>query len=196
MVKMVFSIASQFRNTLIPNHNLKSVSFNFQITSEQVVEAYIERCKEANQYLNAIVEPRYDAALREARGIDKMIASTDSRPEDLEKEFPLLGIPMTVKESIAVEGKRFQFILNVNTYRMESWACKHSNSSPLKNSTTSSLTGNLLQHTGWQRRLVTCGHVLRCLNASGHPCYEMFRQLSYLRLILLPTNLLYYKYES
>uniref|UniRef100_A0A2A4J9E8 Amidase domain-containing protein n=1 Tax=Heliothis virescens TaxID=7102 RepID=A0A2A4J9E8_HELVI len=75
-----------------------------QITSEQVVEAYIERCKEANPYLNAIVEPRYDAALREARGIDKMIASTDRTPEDLEKEYPLLGVPMTVKESIAVEG--------------------------------------------------------------------------------------------
>ncbi|XP_063893389.1 fatty-acid amide hydrolase 2-B isoform X1 [Helicoverpa armigera] len=75
-----------------------------QITSEQVVEAYIERCKEANPYLNAIVEPRYDAAMREARGIDKMIASTDRTPEDLEKEYPLLGVPMTVKESIAVEG--------------------------------------------------------------------------------------------
>ncbi|XP_050562227.1 fatty-acid amide hydrolase 2-B isoform X2 [Spodoptera frugiperda] len=75
-----------------------------QVTSEQVVEAYIERCKEANPYLNAIVEPRYDAALREARGIDKMITSTDRTPEDLEKEYPLLGVPMTVKESIAVEG--------------------------------------------------------------------------------------------
>ncbi|CAB3238942.1 unnamed protein product [Arctia plantaginis] len=77
---------------------------NRQITSEQVVEAYIERCKEANPYLNAIVEPRYDAALREARGIDKMIASTSKTPEELVKEFPLLGIPITVKESIAVEG--------------------------------------------------------------------------------------------
>ncbi|KAF9814878.1 hypothetical protein SFRURICE_016723 [Spodoptera frugiperda] len=75
-----------------------------QVTSEQVVEAYIERCKEANPYLNAIVEPRYDAALREARGIDKMITSTDRTPQDLEKEYPLLGVPMTVKESIAVEG--------------------------------------------------------------------------------------------
>lgn len=77
---------------------------NFQITSEEVVSAYIERCKEANPYLNAIVEPRYDQALREARSIDKMIASTDRTPEQLEKEYPLLGVPITVKESIAVEG--------------------------------------------------------------------------------------------
>lgn len=67
--------------------------------------AYIERCKEANPYLNAIVEPRYEVALKEARVIDKMISSNDRTPDDLAKEYPLLGLPMTVKESIAVEGK-------------------------------------------------------------------------------------------
>ncbi|KAL4706613.1 hypothetical protein ACJJTC_009025 [Scirpophaga incertulas] len=77
---------------------------NKEITSEEVVTAYIERCKEVNPYLNAIVEPRYEAALREARAIDKMIASTTQTTEDLAKEYPLLGIPFTVKESIAVEG--------------------------------------------------------------------------------------------
>ncbi|XP_072939461.1 fatty-acid amide hydrolase 2-B-like isoform X2 [Epargyreus clarus] len=77
---------------------------NKQITSEEVVAAYIERCKEVNPYLNAIVEPRYDMALKEARCIDKMIASNDRSPEQLAKEYPLLGVPMTVKESIAVEG--------------------------------------------------------------------------------------------
>ncbi|XP_041970563.1 fatty-acid amide hydrolase 2-B isoform X2 [Aricia agestis] len=75
-----------------------------QVTSEEVVSAYIDRCKEVNPYLNAIVEPRYDAALREARYIDKMVASNEKTPEQLMKEFPLLGVPMTVKESIAVEG--------------------------------------------------------------------------------------------
>lgn len=51
------------------------------------------------------MEPRYEVALREARSIDKMIASTDRTADDLAKEYPLLGVPMTVKESIAVEGK-------------------------------------------------------------------------------------------
>ena len=100
---------------------INDVKLCFQITSEQVVEAYIERCKEANPYLNAIVEPRYDAALREARGIDKMIVSTDRTPEDLEKEYPLLGVPMTVKESIAVEGK---MILEGFIYSRTRWALK------------------------------------------------------------------------
>ncbi|CAK1546108.1 unnamed protein product [Leptosia nina] len=77
---------------------------NKQITSEEVVTAYIERCKEVNPYLNAIVEPRYDIAIREAKSIDKMICSNDRSNETLEKEFPLLGVPLTVKESIAVEG--------------------------------------------------------------------------------------------
>ncbi|CAH0729386.1 unnamed protein product, partial [Brenthis ino] len=77
---------------------------NKQITSEEVVKAYIDRCKEVNPYLNAIVEPRYDFAIKEAKCIDKMIASNDRTPEDLAKEYPLLGIPITVKESIAVEG--------------------------------------------------------------------------------------------
>lgn len=70
------------------------------------MEAYIERCKEVNPFLNAIVEPRYDMALKEARCIDKMIASNERTPEELAKEYPLLGLPMTVKESIAVEGNK------------------------------------------------------------------------------------------
>jgi fatty acid amide hydrolase 2 len=78
---------------------------SLQITSEEVVSAYIERCKEVNPYLNAIVEPRYEAALKEARAVDKMIASTTRTIEELEKEYPLLGVPFTVKESLAVEGK-------------------------------------------------------------------------------------------
>lgn len=69
-----------------------------------MVAAYIDRCKEVNPYVNAIVEPRYDAALREARSIDKMIASSQRSPEELQHEYPLLGLPLTVKESIAVEG--------------------------------------------------------------------------------------------
>ncbi|CAH2991657.1 unnamed protein product [Chilo suppressalis] len=77
---------------------------NKEITSEEVVTAYIDRCKEVNPYLNAIVEPRYESALREARAIDKMISSTTRTPEELAKEYPLLGVPFTVKESIAVEG--------------------------------------------------------------------------------------------
>lgn len=62
--------------------------------------------------MNAIVEPRYDLAIKEAKCIDKMIASNERSPEDLAKEYPLLGIPMTVKESIAVEGNKIIITIN------------------------------------------------------------------------------------
>lgn len=75
-----------------------------EVSSEEVVKAFIDRCKEVNPFLNAIVEPRYEVALREARNIDKMLSSTDKTIDELAKEYPLLGVPMTVKESIAVEG--------------------------------------------------------------------------------------------
>ncbi|CAG4992357.1 unnamed protein product [Parnassius apollo] len=77
---------------------------NKQLKSEQLLSAYIERCKEVNQYLNAIVEPRYDMALRDARLIDKMLAAYTGSTEALAEKYPLLGLPITVKESIAVEG--------------------------------------------------------------------------------------------
>ncbi|XP_013165137.1 PREDICTED: fatty-acid amide hydrolase 2-B-like isoform X1 [Papilio xuthus] len=77
---------------------------NKQIKSEQVVSAYIERCREVNHYLNAIVEPRYELALRDARLIDKMLEAYTGSTDMLAEMYPLLGLPMTVKESIAVEG--------------------------------------------------------------------------------------------
>jgi fatty acid amide hydrolase 2 len=50
------------------------------------------------------VESRYEEALQEAREIDKEIQSGIRTPEMMEKETPILGIPITVKESIAVKG--------------------------------------------------------------------------------------------
>lgn len=64
-----------------------------------------------NSYVNAVVEPRYDAALKEAKSIDNMIASSNRTPDELETEYPLLGLPITVKESIAVKGTCRSLIL-------------------------------------------------------------------------------------
>lgn len=75
-----------------------------------MVSAYIERCREVNHYLNAIVEPRYELALRDARLIDKMLEAYTGSTDMLAETYPLLGLPMTVKESIAVEGK-LHFVL-------------------------------------------------------------------------------------
>ncbi|CAK9797460.1 Fatty-acid amide hydrolase 2 [Anthophora plagiata] len=75
-----------------------------EISSEEVVRAYIERCQDVNPILNAIVESRFDAAIQEARKVDEFLAWTRKTEEELAHEMPLLGIPITVKESIAVQG--------------------------------------------------------------------------------------------
>lgn len=60
-----------------------------------------------------MVEPRYDIALTEARNIDQMIASKSHSKDELEKLYPLLGVPITIKESIAVAGNFHYMILNI-----------------------------------------------------------------------------------
>ncbi|XP_043521092.1 fatty-acid amide hydrolase 2-like isoform X2 [Frieseomelitta varia] len=75
-----------------------------QISSEEVVRAYVERCIAVNPVLNAIVDQRYDTAIEEARKVDEFLASTPTTEEELAREKPLLGVPITVKESFAVKG--------------------------------------------------------------------------------------------
>lgn len=75
-----------------------------QLKSENVVRAYVERCNEVNPMINAIVEDRFDAALEDAKKVDELVASKTISQEDMERDTPLLGVPFTVKESIAVEG--------------------------------------------------------------------------------------------
>lgn len=68
------------------------------------MRAYVERCVAVNPVLNAIVDQRYDTAIEEARKVDKFLASTSTTEEELAREKPLLGVPITVKESFAVKG--------------------------------------------------------------------------------------------
>ncbi|GBP76727.1 Fatty-acid amide hydrolase 2 [Eumeta japonica] len=79
---------------------------NGEVTSEQIVAAYIERIKEVNPYLNAVVEERFEAALQDARDVDKKLteAKKIGRVEELTQNSPLLGVPFTVKESCSLEG--------------------------------------------------------------------------------------------
>ncbi|XP_014487209.1 PREDICTED: fatty-acid amide hydrolase 2-B-like, partial [Dinoponera quadriceps] len=73
-------------------------------TSYEVVRAYIERIKEVNPYLNAVVEDRYKIALAEAKNCDRLLEAGNVDIEKLKKQKPLFGIPFTVKESIPVKG--------------------------------------------------------------------------------------------
>ena len=74
------------------------------MTSEEVVSAYISRTQEVNPYINVIVGNRFDAALKEARDIDQILASDNIPEKYSEKQAPFLGVPMTTKEAIWIEG--------------------------------------------------------------------------------------------
>lgn len=76
----------------------------FQLTSEAIVTSYISRVQEVDPVINAVVEDRFAQAIEDARKTDALIASSTLTEEELKTKYPLLGIPITVKESIAVEG--------------------------------------------------------------------------------------------
>lgn len=69
-----------------------------------VVRAYLHRIDEVNPVLNAAVEQRAAEALQEARTVDEMLAADHRTEVELEEEMPLLGVPLSVKEAICVEG--------------------------------------------------------------------------------------------
>jgi len=66
-----------------------------ELSSRDVVEAHIQVNERAG--INAIVADRYEGARAEADAADARIAADDNPP-------PLLGVPFTVKESIALAG--------------------------------------------------------------------------------------------
>ncbi|CAH0388661.1 unnamed protein product [Bemisia tabaci] len=75
-----------------------------KVKSEEVLKAYITRAQEINPVLNFMVEDRFVLALEEARAADTLIASGAKTEAELEAELPLLGVPLSVKESISVKG--------------------------------------------------------------------------------------------
>ncbi|XP_011629974.1 fatty-acid amide hydrolase 2-B-like [Pogonomyrmex barbatus] len=75
-----------------------------EITSYEVVQAYITRIKEVNPFLNAVVEDRFSAAIIEAKNCDEQLKAGKFDVAILEKEKPLYGVPLTVKECCAVKG--------------------------------------------------------------------------------------------
>ena len=71
-----------------------------EVTARTVVDAHIDVLERVNPTLNAVVAERFTAARAEAEAADRRIAATTDRTT----LPPLLGVPCTVKESIAVTG--------------------------------------------------------------------------------------------
>lgn len=65
---------------------------------------YIRRIKEVNPIINAIVEDRFEAALNDAREVDKYLDENPHKIEEIKNTKPFFGVPITIKEAIAVEG--------------------------------------------------------------------------------------------
>src|SRR6266849_4375087 len=72
------------------------------ISSVEAVEAHIERIERVNPALNAVVVKRYDAARAEAQ-------QADQRRSKGELLGPLHGVPITIKESLDLEGTSSTF---------------------------------------------------------------------------------------
>lgn len=54
--------------------------------------------------MNAVVSERFDEAILEANKADNMVRTMT--PLQLFKDYPLLGVPFTVKESCSLKGKQ------------------------------------------------------------------------------------------
>ena len=71
-----------------------------ETSSREVVEAHIERLQRMHARINAVVVDRFDAARAEADAADARVAAA-ADPDELP---PFLGVPCTIKESIAMAG--------------------------------------------------------------------------------------------
>lgn len=78
-----------------------------KISSREVIEVYIKRINEVNKFINAVVENRFEKALNEAKNVDDYLSTTKDTLEKIEQEKPLLGVPVTVKESCKLSGMSF-----------------------------------------------------------------------------------------
>ncbi|MDB5081544.1 MAG: Amidase [Chloroflexi bacterium] len=68
-----------------------------EISSEELVKAYLARIEAANPQINAVVQLRAEGALAEARAYDAALARGQIKG-------PLHGVPMTVKDSLETAG--------------------------------------------------------------------------------------------
>ncbi|MDQ3722807.1 MAG: amidase family protein [Actinomycetota bacterium] len=71
-----------------------------ETSSRDVVEAHIERIQFMHERINAGVVDRFDAADADADAADARVAAT----ADVDELPPFLGVPCTIKESIAMAG--------------------------------------------------------------------------------------------
>nr|XP_023017532.1 fatty-acid amide hydrolase 2-A-like [Leptinotarsa decemlineata]XP_023017533.1 fatty-acid amide hydrolase 2-A-like [Leptinotarsa decemlineata]XP_023017534.1 fatty-acid amide hydrolase 2-A-like [Leptinotarsa decemlineata] len=78
-----------------------------ELSSLEVCKAYIDRIQEVNPILNAVVEDRFELAIMDARNTDIYLSTCTLSEKELEETKPLLGVPLTVKESCCLKGLEY-----------------------------------------------------------------------------------------
>lgn len=68
------------------------------------MKAYIRRIEEVEPLVNACVDQRFEEALKEAKEVDRFLSGDSKSEVEIERDTPLLGVPFSCKESIAVQG--------------------------------------------------------------------------------------------
>jgi fatty acid amide hydrolase len=96
------TISTTKRLTELSAVELASLIAQGDVTSQDVIEAHIERIEQVNPKLNAVVVKRYQQARTEAKEMD-------ARRARGEKLGPLHGVPMTIKESIDLKDTSSTF---------------------------------------------------------------------------------------
>lgn len=98
-----------------PAHKLSAMIREGQLSSARLCELFAERIRQVQPLINCMCEERFSEALAEARRIDQLLAELRSgakREADCSREeremlgSPLLGVPLSVKESVQVKGMR------------------------------------------------------------------------------------------
>ncbi|KZC11579.1 Fatty-acid amide hydrolase 2, partial [Dufourea novaeangliae] len=88
-----------------------------QLSSVEVVTAFIERANEVNEIIHAVVEDRYSDALEEAKEVDKFLQNVEDI-DAIKKEKPFLGVPFTTKDSNEAKGMLHTMgLINRRDYR-------------------------------------------------------------------------------
>ncbi|XP_054007170.1 fatty-acid amide hydrolase 2 [Hylaeus anthracinus] len=91
-------------------HSATTLAFkirNKQLSSESVVQSYIDRIREIQPVVNCVVEERFEAALKEAKKCDELLKSQNApSPQVLVEKMPFFGVPFTTKDCIAIANMK------------------------------------------------------------------------------------------
>ncbi|XP_014681562.1 PREDICTED: fatty-acid amide hydrolase 2-like [Priapulus caudatus] len=68
------------------------------------MRAFVDRNREVNPILNAVIAERFDAAIQEAEMVDAILDAGETDQRYTQEKAPFLGVPFTAKEAFAMIG--------------------------------------------------------------------------------------------